>query len=289
MALTPVRGTLPLTDECHHYDDVREVPWELKKYWHQRYSIFTYYDYNIRLTDDAWFGVTPEPVATQVAKDMRSHKRSNPPKDIIVDLFAGVGGNTIAFALSGKWDRVVGIEKDAATLACAQHNAAVYGVPEGAITWVHADCLDFLARLKSDAEAAAAEIRDDDDVVDDEENKETRSNKKNKKKKKAKKHRGLDPSLRLDLSKTVLFASPPWGGVSYRDQDVFDLGTMEPYNLATLHEACRPMEHALYLPRTSDLRQIAELVPDGSDVKVEVVQYCMEGASKAMVAYFPAE
>ena len=64
---------------------------------------------------------------------------------------------------------------------------------------------------------------------------------------------------------------------------------MEPYNLATLHGACRPMEHALFLPRTSDLRQIAALVPEGSDNKVEVVQYCMEGASKAMVAYMPAE
>ncbi|KAL2148246.1 hypothetical protein VTH82DRAFT_2477 [Thermothelomyces myriococcoides] len=157
MGIAPIRGALPLTDECHHYNDVREVPWELKKYWHQRYSIFSYYDYDIRLTDDAWFGVTPEPVATQIAKDIRSHKWSDPPKDIIVDLFAGAGGNTIAFALSGKWDRVVAIEKDAATLACAQHNAAVYGVPEGTIIWVHADCLKFLASLKSYAEAAAAQ------------------------------------------------------------------------------------------------------------------------------------
>ncbi len=37
---------------------------DLFRYWHQRYSIFYFYDYDIRLTDDAWFGVTPEPVAT---------------------------------------------------------------------------------------------------------------------------------------------------------------------------------------------------------------------------------
>lgn len=238
------------------------------RYWHQRYSIFNFYDYDIRLTHDAWFGVTPEPVATyvplppfaltalivifpsKIAKDLGSHNISNPPKDTIIDLFAGAGGNTIAFALSEKWDRVIGIEKDASTLACAQHNASVYGVAD-VITWVHGDSLDFLARLKNDG-------------------------------------KGLDPSLQVDFSTTVLFASPPWGGVSYRDQDVFDLSTMKPYNLETLHDACRPMEHALFLPRTSDLRQIAELVPDGND-KVEVVQYCMEGASKAMVAYMPAE
>ncbi len=61
---------------------------------------------------------------------------------------------------------------------------------------------------------------------------------------------------------------------------------MEPYNLATLHEAYEAMDHALYLPRTSDLRQIAKLVPDG--VKIDIVQYCVKGASKAMVAYIPA-
>ncbi len=132
----------------------------------------------------------------------------------------------------------------------------MYGVGD-AITWVHGDCLDFLSRLKDQGQG----------------------------KKKAK---GLDPSLQVDMSKTVLFASPPWGGVSYRDQDVFDLSTMEPYNLETLHNACRPMEHVLFLPRTSDLQQIAELVPEEAE-KVEVVQYCMEGASKAMVAFMPAE
>ncbi len=64
---------------------------------------------------------------------------------------------------------------------------------------------------------------------------------------------------------------------------------MEPYSLVTLHDACRPMEHVLFLPRTSDLRQIAALVPDGAASKVEVVQYCVEGASKGLVAYLPAE
>lgn len=127
-----------------------------------------------------------------------------------------------------------------------------------AITWIQGDCLEYLARLKEDQENL------------------------------------VDPSLQIDPATTVIFASPPWGGVSYRGHEVFDLSTMEPYNLETLHNACRPMEHVLYLPRTSDIRQIAALVPskaDGDDEeggKIEVVQYCMEGASKAMVAYMPA-
>ena len=88
---------------------------------------------------------------------------------------------------------------------------------------------------------------------------------------------------------TVVFASPPWGGVSYADRDVFDLSTMEPYNLAEIHAACWPMRHVLFLPRTSDIRQVAALVPEGKGEKVDVVQYCMHGASKGMVAYIPAE
>ncbi|KAK4205347.1 RNA cap guanine-N2 methyltransferase-domain-containing protein [Triangularia verruculosa] len=248
--MKPVDGKLPLTDECLHYDDVLEVPSNLQKYFHQRYSIFNFYDHDIRLTNDAWFGVTPEPLASRLASDLPSHLYSTPRRTTIVDLFGGAGGNTIAFALSGKWDHVISIERDASTLACAQHNAEVYGVAEY-ITFIHGDCLDFLDRLKNHPET-------------------------------------LDPSLRekCSIDDTVLFASPPWGGVDYKEQEVFDLSTMEPYNLEVLHQACSPMEHVLYLPRTSDLRQIAKLAPEGE--QIEVVQYCMEGASKAMVALIPA-
>ena len=35
----------------------------MRRYWHQRYDLFARYDEGIWLTDDAWFGVTPEPVA----------------------------------------------------------------------------------------------------------------------------------------------------------------------------------------------------------------------------------
>lgn len=188
--------------------------------------------------------------SSQLANDLPSHLTSNPPKSAIIDIFAGAGGNAIAFALSEKWTQVIAIEKDAPTLACAQHNASIYGVEEH-ITFIHGDCFDFLSRLKNEPET-------------------------------------LDESIRVDVNSTAIFASPPWGGVSYADHGVFDLSLMEPYNLQTIHEACRPMEHTLFLPRTSDLRQIAKLVPDGREEKMDVVQYCMEGASKALVAYIPA-
>lgn len=255
----PAGFKLPLTPLCKHYDNLASVPPSIQKYFHQRKSIFSFYDWDIRLTDTAWFGVTPEPVANQIAKDLSPSFSSSsqllPSQGreeggTIIDIFAGAGGNTIAFALSEKWTRIIAIERDADTLACAQHNAEVYGVFEQ-ITWVHGDSFEFLAMLKETPEL-------------------------------------LDPEVRVDVERTVVFASPPWGGVGYADHEVFDLERMEPYGLRELHRACRPMGHVLFLPRTGDIRQVAELVPNGGD-KIDVVQYCMRGASKAMVVYIPAE
>jgi SAM-dependent methyltransferases related to tRNA (uracil-5-)-methyltransferase len=135
------------------------------------------------LTDDAWFGVTPEPVAKFVTylmsmslkhtrlllySKIAEHISKSAPqgRSILVDAFAGAGGNTIAFALSGRWKRVYAIEKDPAVLQCAKHNAKVYGV-ENKITWFEGDCFQILKNQLKD----------------------------------------LAPY-------SVLFASPPWGGKS---------------------------------------------------------------------------
>lgn len=171
-------------------------------------------------------------------------------KTTLIDMFAGAGGNTIAFALSERWEKIIAIEKDAATLACAQNNAQVYGIEPGMITWIHGDSFEYLETLAQRPEK-------------------------------------LHPDIRVNPDTAVVFASPPWGGPGYRTDEVFDLHTMQPYNLDQLHTVCDRMDHALFLPRTSDIRQIAKLAPKGQ--KIEVVQYCMEGASKAMVAFMPGK
>lgn len=173
---------------------------------------------------------------SHVASDLG--RATSSPKTVLIDLFAGAGGNTIAFALSGRWEKIIAIERDASVLACAQHNASIYGVFDK-ITWIHDDCFSYIS---SNAD--------------------------------------------IDHSKTAVFGSPPWGGPGYRTDEIFNLATMQPYSVKQIHDICRTMDSALYLPRTSDLRQIAKLAPEGK--KIEVVQYCMEGASKALVAYIPA-
>ena len=64
-------------------------------------------------------------------------------KAILIDAFAGAGGNAIAFAKSGRWKRVYAIEKDPQALACAKHNAEVYGVQDQ-ISWYEGDCFEIV-------------------------------------------------------------------------------------------------------------------------------------------------
>jgi trimethylguanosine synthase len=40
----------------------------------------------------------------------------------------------------------------------------------------------------------------------------------------------------------------------------------------------------LFIPRTSDLKQLAKLVPEGDQAMV--MHYCMEGASKALCIFY---
>lgn len=76
-------------------------------------------------------------IANQLAQSAPSDRK------VLVDAFAGAGGNTIAFARTGKWKRIYAIEKDPAVLRCAKHNAKVYGV-EDKITWFQGDCFEVL-------------------------------------------------------------------------------------------------------------------------------------------------
>lgn len=91
-------------------------------------------------------------------------------------MFCGVGGNAIAFALSGKFKRVYAIEKNKAALACAQHNAKVYGVDDR-ITWFAGDCFELLG-------------------IDDN-----------------KKQNSVSALQQVISHYGVVFASPPWGGM----------------------------------------------------------------------------
>ncbi|KAF1352296.1 RNA cap guanine-N2 methyltransferase-domain-containing protein [Delphinella strobiligena] len=221
-----------------HYDESSDMPEEIQKYWHQRYDIWSRYDDGILMTNDVWFGVTPEPVADKIAEHISQGAPAS--KSIIIDAFGGAGGNAIAFALSGRWQRIFAIEKDPNVLACGKHNAEVYGVASK-IFWIQGDCLEVIKkRLKSVAKDA------------------------------------------------VIFASPPWGGPTYTGDNVFDLSTMQPYSLKDLYDpfSTYTSDFVLYLPRSSDLNQVAKYAPKEPGKRLEVTHYCMSGWSKAICVFF---
>jgi trimethylguanosine synthase len=174
-----------------------------------------------------------------------------PDKTVLIDAFAGAGGNTIAFALSGRWEQIFAIEKDPETLKCAKRNAEIYGVSKK-IWWINGDCFDIL---------------------------KTR--------------------LKVMGHKAIIFASPPWGGQfsheacfcarrliilgpSYTDDEIFDLSRMEPYSIKELYSQFSKItkDIVLYLPRNSNLNQVAPYIPDDQRQQSAVIHYCMQGASK---------
>lgn len=55
---------LPAT--ANYYQNGKDVPKEIKKYWKQRHDIFSRYNDGIWMTDVGWYGVTPECVAESV-------------------------------------------------------------------------------------------------------------------------------------------------------------------------------------------------------------------------------
>lgn len=109
------------------------------KYWVQRYTYFSLWDRGCRLDRVGWFSVTPERIAAHQSERCRC--------DTIIDAYAGVGGNTIQFAM--QCAHVVAIEIDPTRLEILRHNARIYGV-EDRIEYICGDFLQLLPGLKAD-------------------------------------------------------------------------------------------------------------------------------------------
>ncbi|CAG8467702.1 18244_t:CDS:1 [Acaulospora morrowiae] len=115
------------------------IPGSLRKYWRQRFDLFSHYDEGILMDEEGWYSVTPEAVAAQIAERCRC--------DIIVDAFCGVGGNAIQFANTCR--RVIAIDIDETKLICARNNAKIYGVYDR-IDFILGDYFKLIPKLKAD-------------------------------------------------------------------------------------------------------------------------------------------
>ena len=102
----------------------------LKKYYRQRYHLFSRWDYGIVYDDIGLYSVTPESLALHTAIRCSC--------GVVIDAFAGIGGNAIQLART--CNRVIAIDTDMQRLQYLKTNSAVYGV-ENKIDCVCGDSL----------------------------------------------------------------------------------------------------------------------------------------------------
>lgn len=159
---------------------------------------------------------------------------------------------------------VIAIDTSLTRLACARHNAELYGVADH-IRFVHADFVQWARDLATKKNVPSIGPSDPWDDVE------------------------------------VVFLSPPWGGVDYmreragtalankslaKPANVYTLETLAPLPGKELMSLSRQLTPhvALYVPRNTDLKELGELVNDGE--KAEVEEERMNGKVKALTVYF---
>ena len=122
----------------HTVGDIPEnFPSALKKYWAQRYRLFSLFDKGIQMDEEGWWSVTPEKIAEHIAERCRC--------DVIVDAFCGVGSNSIQFAKT--CERVIAIDIDPVKVNFAKNNARIYGV-EDRIEFIIGDYFQIMPLLR---------------------------------------------------------------------------------------------------------------------------------------------
>lgn len=65
----------------------------LAKFWKKRYFIFSKFDRGIKIDDESWYSITPEPIAKHIAQ--RVCEKFGYGTSNVLDAFSGVGGNAI--------------------------------------------------------------------------------------------------------------------------------------------------------------------------------------------------
>lgn len=87
-----------------------------------------------------------------------------------------------------------------------------------------------------------------------------------------------------------VFALPPWGGVDYNKQEVFDLENLKPFGLTKLLKSfIKVLDHiCLFLPKNLDLTQISQATRDVfEDSECVRVTYCLvKGHLKGILCFW---
>lgn len=223
-------------------------PPNTRKYWRHRFSLFSLYSSGCLLDEQSWYSVTPECVAFRIAKRCATDR-------VIVDLFAGAGGNAIQFAMT--CNKVLAVELDPVKLRLARWNAKVYGV-EDRIQFVDGDSMELLEKLQKWRKEKRKDGSGDEELW-----------------------KGITAADSDAVE--VVFLSPPWGGVDYAQPTttitstaddpapststsaalVYSLSSILPIDGVELFSrVCSAFDTtniAYYLPRNTSLDQLSHL------------------------------
>uniref|UniRef100_A0AC35TFK9 Trimethylguanosine synthase n=1 Tax=Rhabditophanes sp. KR3021 TaxID=114890 RepID=A0AC35TFK9_9BILA len=215
---------------------------EIRKYFNQRFRLFSRMNNGILLDREGWFSVTPEKIAIHIAERMVQQKGM-----IVLDGFAGVGGNAIQFALKGAF--VYAIELDPTRLKCARRNAEIYGVADK-IEFIFGDYFKIIQSM-----------------ID---SRKDRTNK------------GLGNPFPID----AILLSPPWGGPEYLQKSEFDVQNDIPIDGFRVYDHAKELTPniAYFLPRNTPIRTLVALAGKGGNVEVE--QSMLNAKLKTITAYY---
>ncbi|XP_011140442.1 trimethylguanosine synthase [Harpegnathos saltator] len=92
----------------------------------------------------------------------------------------------------------------------------------------------------------------------------------------------LAPMLEGD----VVFLSPPWGGPTYLDASVYDIGNISPNGGKSIYKIAKQISSriAYYLPRNINIRQVRMLAEEGQGMETE--QYMKGKKTIAITCYY---
>uniref|UniRef100_A0A8R1Y3T9 Trimethylguanosine synthase n=1 Tax=Onchocerca volvulus TaxID=6282 RepID=A0A8R1Y3T9_ONCVO len=292
---------------------------DMPKYYNQRFRLFSKLNEGILMDREGWYSVTPERIAAHIADRLVIMKDT-----VVLDGFAGVGGNCIQFALKGAY--VIALDMDPVRLRCAKRNAEIYGVADR----INFICIDFFNFCKFHCE----KVRQLKMGVREKQNDTFRSlgydtSKLWKRRRirekvaddfkqvqKAEVNDGFEIMGKRGAGKnerTVLveidtddeddfgivvdnchyvpiidavLLSPPWGGPSYLKSKFFSLKNMDPKG-DKIFRTTRKLTHniAYYLPRQTDVKELIRLSKDTGGI-VEIEQAEVNRKVKAITAYY---
>lgn len=253
------------------------------KYWAQRHRLFARFEQGIQLDREGWFSVTPETIATHVAKKMTFRAKGGM---IVLDAFVGVGGNAIALAQRDEVSLVICCDTDPDRLALAANNCKVYEIAPENVIFVCADAVEVLklyekgVRVKSIKDSPKYKEKDD-----------GKSGANDQVQQHGYKFVGLE---QLPEKVDAVFLSPPWGGSEYANQRHFDLESIKVnemvngddlLELATRSMPVDNMNVAYFLPRNTNGWRVGQSAYRAGIKHLEMEQNYLNNKLKTITVY----